>query len=347
MKKRPIAIWLVGLGLILSPIYYYFEKSFIAQIPWTDVAAMIRAMSIAKLIGIGLGPIVGGLVLRMRPISWYAIIGYALYTVGANIALVAAGHMRLWVFAFNVPTALIVILYFVRREVMSPYFNPRLRWWESDRVQLKTRADIQRGDGSAATAETLDISPTGVFLVTGEAVAVGESMDLTIAIGKESIRARARAVWTSDGSRRPRGIGARFEEPSGRIIKAALAKIAPRAVPRLPFKLDVDIVRSGGEKEAISCKTFDVSEAGCFLVTERAFTVGERIELTLHMTDEPVTVSGVIVWQSDGQQAPRGIGVRFDRRSAVLAVQLRRLHVGEGTPGGTVPPPAMDPGHES
>jgi len=347
MKKRPIAIWLVGLGLILSPLYYYFEKSFIAQIPWTDVAAIIRAMSTAKLIGIVLGPIVGALVLRVRPISWYAIIGYALYTIGANIALVAAGHMRLWVFAFNVPTALIVILYFVRREVMTPYFNPRLRWWESDRVQLKTKADIERRDGTAIAAETLDISPTGVFLVTSETVAAGESMDVTIAIGKESIKARARAVWTSDGSRRPRGIGARFDEPSSRVIKAALATIVPRAVPRLPFKLDVDIVRSGGEKQALSCKTFDVSEAGCFLVTDRAFSAGESVELTLHMIDEPVTLRGVIVWQSDGRQAPRGIGVRFDRRSDVLAAQLGRLRAGEGTAAATVPPPAMDPEHES
>ena len=342
MKKRPIVIWLVGLGLIASPLYYYFEKSLLANLAWSDPGSVFGAMSIAKLLGIVLGPIVGVLVLRMRPISWYAIMGYAVYTVGANLALVLAGHMRAWIFALNVPTALLVILYFVRREVMSPYFNPRLRWWESDRVALKTTASFEIADQGSVVAETLDISPTGVFLLTDETIEAGEAMELTIAIGKESIKARARAVWTSDGTRRPRGIGARFDEPSSRVIKAALANLAPRAAPRHPFKLDVDILRTGGKKEAVTCKTFDVSEAGCFLVTDRSFTVGESIDLTLHMIDEPVRTRGQIVWQSDGQHAPRGIGVRFDRRSEALGEQLSQLRAGKGPPAPTLPPPPME-----
>jgi Tfp pilus assembly protein PilZ len=342
MKKRPLVIWLVGLGLIVSPLYYYFEKSFLARIPWTQAAAIVSAMSIAKLIGIVLGPIVGALLLRMRPISWYAIIGYAIYTIGANVALVATHHMRAWVFAVNVPTALVVILYFVRREVMSPYFNPRLRWWESDRVALKAKAEVTLDDGRTIDAETLDISPTGVFLVTDETIAAGQAMDVTIAIGKEATKARARAVWTSDGARRPAGVGARFDERSSRTIEAALARIAPRAAPRHSFTLEVDLVRGGGAKETFSCKTFDISEGGCFLVTDRTFDVGERIDLTLHMLDEPVTVRGEIVWRSDGEQAPPGIGVRFTRRSRLLGEQLRNLHGGKGAPAKSVPPAGME-----
>src|SRR5207248_5299840 len=44
MRKRPLILWLIGLGLIASPVYYYVEKVFVAQIPWTDVGAVFAAM---------------------------------------------------------------------------------------------------------------------------------------------------------------------------------------------------------------------------------------------------------------------------------------------------------------
>lgn len=330
MKKRPIAIWLVGLGLILSPIYYYFEKVFVARLDWTDPISVFSAMSIAKLIGIAIGPVVGALVLRVRPVSWYAIIGYAIYTIGANTAILLAGHMRVWVFALNVPTALLVILYFVRREVMSPYFNPRLRWWESDRIAVRAATDVALQNGETVRGETLDISPTGLFLATDTELPIGESFEVSLDVGKETVKARARTVWQSDGTRRPRGVGARFDEPSSHLIRAALKKLSDREFPRLPFKLFVDVKRDKGERAEISGRTFDVSEGGCFLVTDVAFAMGESIELTLHLIDEPVVVSGDVVWISDGRRIPRGVGVRFRGRPSALAEQLKRMQPGVG-----------------
>ncbi len=336
MKKRPLVLWLIALTLMASPIYYYIEKSRLDHLALGEPSAIFGAMSTIKLIGVVLGPIVGWLVLTVRPISWYAIIVFSIYTLVANTALLVEGRMRTWVFLLNVPTALFVILYFVRREVMSPYFNPRLRWWESDRVDMKAKAEIVVAGKPAIAAETLNISPSGAFLVTDNPPPVGTEFEVSITLGKESIKARASSVWTSDGKGRPMGTGARFDAPSSKLIRAALADVQPRRQPRHAFRLEVDIEG----RDSVSCKTFDVNDAGCFLVTEAKFGVGEKLSMTLHMIESPVKVEGEVVWVSDGTSGrPRGIGVRFSRAAPALREQLGALVEREGTPAPTVPPP--------
>jgi hypothetical protein len=339
MKKRPLVLWVIALALMASPLYYYVEKARLDHIGLGEPGAIFGAMSTIKLIGVVLGPIVGWLVLTVRPISWYAIIVFSVYTLVANTTLLVEGRMRFWVYLLNVPTALFVILYFVRREVMSPYFNPRLRWWESDRLDVKAKAEIVVEGEDAVVAETLNISPTGAFLVTETPPPVGTEFDVSITIGKESIKARASSVWTSDGKQRPRGTGARFDAPSSKLIKAALANVQPRRQPRHAFRLEVDIEG----RDSVTCKTFDVNDAGCFLVTDAKFRVGEKLAMTLHMIDSPVQVEGEVVWVSDGKGGrPPGIGIRFARSTPELRAQLGSLIAREGTPAPSVPPPPKD-----
>src|SRR5260221_2833858 len=84
MKKRPTLIWIVGIGLIASPIYYYLEAAWSFRVSFGDPALVIGSMSGAKLLGVAAAPLVGLLVLWVRPVSWYAVVAYAAYTLAAN-----------------------------------------------------------------------------------------------------------------------------------------------------------------------------------------------------------------------------------------------------------------------
>lgn len=325
MKKRPLAIWLIGVALMLSPIYYYFEKSVLAHLPWTEPRLIVAAISLPKLLGIILGPIVGVLVLLVRPISWYAIVGYAVYVTAVNASLLARAHMRAWVFALNLPIAAAVLLYFVRREVMSPYFNPRLRWWESDRVRYRVRAELRTaGAAEHAVGETVDISGTGVYIATDAAIDSGAQVDVRLCFPGSPVDARATVVRVQRDGKRPAGVAMRFDDASATQVRATLNTVAQRTEERVPFELEVDV----RGRETIHCKTFDLSALGCFLVTDQRFATGESVSLTLHLVDEAVDAVGTVVWVSDGTRLPRGAGIRFGERSRAIARQLSSMRAG-------------------
>ena len=57
--------------------------------------------------------------------------------------------------------------------------------------------------------------------------------------------------------------------------------------------------------------TANISIGGCFLSTQQAFSMGERIELALILPDgRSINATGVVQWISDDREFP-GVGVRF------------------------------------
>jgi len=337
MIKRPWVIWLVGLALILSPFYYYAERAMATQQAWTDPQAILARSSMFRVVAAVLGPIVGVLVLMVRRISWYAIIGYSAYVIAANIVLMRAHHARPTLVAVFVPLAVLIIVYFASREIRSPYFNPRLRWWVTDRERFKLRAEIDADP--AIVAETLDISGTGVFLVTDHGMRPGSTFALKLFFEDAALTTHASVVWASDGKRRPRGIGAKFDDESARAVQAKLERVLKRVEERVPFTLLVDIAG----KASLTCETFDISARGCFLMTDRVFAPGETLAMTLHMVDDSVAVEGTVVRYSDGSQGPRGVGVRFDSRSRKLELLLREIRRSAASASATTEPVPAEP----
>lgn len=317
MKKRPLVLWLVGLGLLLSPVYYYLERSFSRGIPLGEPASVLASMSVFKLVAAGLGPLVGALVLRVRPLSWYAIVAYSLFAVVANAALLASGQMRPTVFALFAPTGLLCVLYFVRREIRSPYFHPRLRRWEVDRLAHRIRVEIAE---EGALAETRDISSSGLYVVTDAPAEVGRDVRLTLHFDRGPLEVVARVARVGDGKGGPRGFGARFDEASARAVRDALKGLRRRAEVDAKFELKVDV---DGES-SFSCKTFDIGPQGCFLVTDRTFRLGQDLGLTLHI-QEPLRVDATVVWLSDGKTHPAGVGLKFKRPPTALRALLEEI----------------------
>jgi hypothetical protein len=214
MIKRPLPIVLISLILIASPIYYYVDSARFIHARPLDVIDVVRAMSAMKIIAALLGPAVGALVYSVRPMGWYAILAYAVYAAAGNVYLYANHRMALGAMMVFTPLSLVTMAYFVRREIRSPFFNPRLRWWVSDRVRFEMDVEI----AGVGAGKTFDISPTGVYVAIGEGVAPASVLDLTLHFPSGPIAAKATLVWTSDGSSRARGVGLKFDDDSARRL---------------------------------------------------------------------------------------------------------------------------------
>jgi Tfp pilus assembly protein PilZ len=331
MKKRPLVIWIVGIALILAPLYYYAY----AETAWSGeggigrLGAIPARVGLWNLIGILAAPVVGALVLRVRQSGWYAVVAYAIYTLVANAVTYQQTHRALSRFFLFSTAGIACVLVFLRREIRSPYFNPRLRWWESPaRYRLQLGVTIA-GRASFSTT-TFDISERGCFIATDEAFKTGERVDLTLDVGGASVRAPGSVAWVSDGRHHPKGIGIRFDKESA-VLRAELKRYRAREA-RYEVALPVRLERAG--QPALSCVTHDVSATGCYVVTDEGPAPGERVTLAFELASGPVTVPGEVKWRGDGAGQPAGVGVKFLERPRPLLAVVKQLgrHLPERAP---------------
>lgn len=320
MLRRPLLLWLLAVGLILSPLYYYFERVVLGGKSPIDVVGIVTSIPALKLGAAILGPIVGALLIRVKPYSWYAMVAYVLYTLTANLVLFAQGRIQASFLPFFVLLGLIVTLYFVRTQIVSPFFNPRLRGWESDRVRFKAPVEIATPTATLVEAHTWDISPTGIFIETPHVFEAGSNLEITLRLDPEHpLKRTVQVIWSFAGNEeRPQGVGAQFVMGKDDELTQQLNKVARRTHARVPFKLHVEIKEKGN----FSCETFDLSRTGCYLVTDQTFSINEKLTMVLHL-DGPLELEGVVVRLGTN---PNGVGVRFSNTPRRLVAALKDFH---------------------
>lgn len=320
MLRRPLALWLISLGLVLSPVYYYVERVILSGLPFTDPVAIVSAMPALKIGAAVLGVPVGLLLVRVHPLSWYAIFAYGVYTMAANLAMYLQGLVKLSFSMAFAATGFLVVLYFTRREVLSPFFNPRLRGWESDRIRFRARSKLVLPSGESVESHTWDISPSGLYVETDKFLSPGTTLDVELYLDREAaMTEKAEVIWSSAGDgERPAGVGLRFVQDIRDTMEQRLKAATQRVYARVPFKLRVDVAG----KETLSCETFDLSRTGCYLVTDQKFEAGEVLKMTLHL-DGPLEIEGTVVRVAND---PKGIGVRFSQTPMRLQSALKDFH---------------------
>lgn len=199
----------MGVGLILSPLYYIVGTTLASGAPF-DPSLFFHVAPKLQVLCVLLGPFVGALVLTVRPVGWYAILLFSLFSLGLDIQLLLTRRMipgTVWLAAV---ASLFGAVYFVRREIASPYFNPRLRWWDNARTRQSLKVDVTGRE--TFESSTHDLSPTGVFLASDRSFVIGETLELTLHLPSGPRTVSGQVVWLSDGTRphHPKGVGIRF-----------------------------------------------------------------------------------------------------------------------------------------
>jgi hypothetical protein len=133
------------------------------------------------------------------------MIGYNLYVYSIN------PNYELETVLLFIAVVTFMSAFFLRKHVYAPYFNPRLRWWESAaryRVGLETQILTDRG---AETCTTVDISETGCFLSTRAKLEEGSLVMLKIRCGQAEIGCLGRIVRRSTDKEKVHGYGIMFQ----------------------------------------------------------------------------------------------------------------------------------------
>ena len=152
--KRPARIWVICILLVLYPPSLY-----------------IIGMSRYALLSAPFYVIIALGFLFVRKWSWYT-------SISGTAALLVLNSIEMFRQSFLSGVYLLIaniILLFTgfalfRKELMAPYFFPRLRWWESEeRIRTQLLGDLRLG-GDSFHGEISDISLSGCFVELSDPV---------------------------------------------------------------------------------------------------------------------------------------------------------------------------------
>lgn len=331
MKKRPPIVLVFTGACALFPLYLLVQAWLLQgaglgeaarTFLWPPRPLLSPGENVALL---GLAGLAGFAVYQVRAWSWYLALGaFALFAAHGVALFVARGEQvsdsALWAFTAITVTPAVGLIVLLQREIRTPYFNPRIRWWEAE-----PRFPI---DGSLAEGgRVLDISRLGLFVQRDDPPAEGTTGEWTLRIGEKTVPLVGDVAWISEGDgTHPAGFGLRFGalSPEARTavegILAEQRSLGKKEWGERAVRYPTDI-RCGEDAVVL-----DISPGGMFVQTRASRRLGETVRYPLRHGRHELTVTGRVVWISTGEgDYPPGHGVRFAGLDADTRAMLGML----------------------
>jgi len=106
------------------------------------------------------------------------------------------------------------IVLLIRKDLLAPFFNPRLKWWEQHPRMRRSIAINANLLGTMRAYQTFDLSLSGMFLVVPDLhrLNIGDTFWATIELQDigQQIAVESKIVWISSGEDHPPGFGCSF-----------------------------------------------------------------------------------------------------------------------------------------
>lgn len=213
MKRKPLLIQLIALGYVLTPFTFLIQYFMFSKKPFSDAATWMTLANPYKLSFLIIPPIVAIGIYKIRPWGWYlALVHLGLIVVNNMIAWLKGSRTPTWaIWAFTAFT-FVVLITFVRKTIREPYFNPRVRWWETKPRFAMTLQVALGNDRTRLTGETFNISEGGMFMVSDASVSIDEKFSAKLSRnGGDPINCEGQVVWVNPaGQSLPQGFGFMF-----------------------------------------------------------------------------------------------------------------------------------------
>ena len=317
MKKRPLIVLLFAGACVIYPVLAIVQillthkigvGQAVSTFVWPSLPLLFRAENLAAT---GLAWVAAYTIYQMKAWSWWfallAVLGLAAY--GGMVSLFRTENLgTAWAVTSAIITALPALAagILLQREVRTPYFNPRIRWWEAE-PRYPFDAQV-RGGGRA-----LDISQKGMFVQHEDPPKMGTRDTFMFAFDGGEVSVPGEVSWVSEGdAAHPSGFGLEFGE-----LDEATRKVIDEIVEQqrrlggkewgeraLRYPTDLRCADDG--------VVLDISLGGMFVQSSDKRTLGDTRAYRLRFGRHDLEVSGQVVWISRGQGVyPPGYGVRF------------------------------------
>ena len=208
MRQRPWVIKFVAVSLFIVPLtaaWFVFTTTRESGTP-ADVTIIV------DLWVLGIGACVTALgIWRIRPWGFFTFFGFVIGVIGGDLYHIyqSPGTLRALDYLDAIVAAASVV-FILQKHITAPYFNPKIRWWESakrHKVELTSTVFIV---SDKQKAQILDISETGCFVnMEQPKVNQGQVFKMSVEFEHFYFESNVRVIRHSVN---PRGIGLMFIE---------------------------------------------------------------------------------------------------------------------------------------
>lgn len=293
MTRRPLIISIIVICYFLSPVSSILLGSIINRIPLFGPHNIFTRLPITDILILFVYPISAAAIYSIKKWGWYLFLACSLILISYNIFVynLSPRYSLLILIVLNVILAIVAGIFF-RKHIIAPYFNPRLRWWETEpRYKIEIHADII-SDKNVLTGEILDISNSGFFMSLDQNLTIGRIYKFNLKCLKCSVEVNGKVMRKASQKEKLNGYGVMFvkltdEEKMGiNALMNDLEKGGTRDFSRegegtVPagseaaerthqrktaarYKLLHEAILTS-EKENIQCEIVNISKNGCFV----------------------------------------------------------------------------------
>ncbi|MBK9294030.1 MAG: PilZ domain-containing protein [Oligoflexia bacterium] len=210
MKKKPFSIKFFATCFLLAPIFNVLLLIWVNKWPLTGPRGVLERFSLYEIIILCIFPVVAYGIWKVAKWGYYLFMVFSFFIVAHNFyILVAHRQYSSYVVLLFQVTTFSVIGFFLQKHITAPYFNPKLRWWESSpRFKTLIAASVQYLQ-KVYDAEVLDISKGGCFVYCNKHLNLGDEVVVEFSYNGNLFRAAGDVVWLSE--RAPSGFGIKFK----------------------------------------------------------------------------------------------------------------------------------------
>lgn len=352
MPKRPLIITIIFICYLLSPLAILAQASIIHRIPVFGPRNIFERLFFTDVIVLALYPLCAVGIFSVKKWGWYLFLGCSLLLIGYNtvVYLINPRYTPVLLILYNAALAVVAGIFF-RKHIIAPYFNPRLRWWETEtryRIDIYTELTIEE---NKLRGEILDISNSGCLVAFNREIKLGEVHTFSLRCLRHFIEVTGKVMRKSSSDELGDFYGVMFMKltPFARDAINALISELEKSGFRDSHREQVTAREKAAEKRAISriqdtaprytvehtavlkreednihCQLFDLSRHGCFVKTQQDIPENAMYRLTLRCMKHEAELNGRIEWKSKLDEQ-HGYGIIFIKLTRGEQKNLRMI----------------------
>jgi hypothetical protein len=345
MVKRPFTIILISLIYLFSPVFVILQAAVVNRVPVVGYHSVFSLLLVSDIVVLCLYLVCAVSVFLVKKWGWYAFICSSVYLITYNFISLAINPHNSFLLMIGYDLILTMIAFvFFRKNLIAPFFNPKLRWWETEpRYMIGIFLEIKIA-GKIVRAEIADLSESGCFIIHTEGPEVGKSYNGVVSCMGVLVSVVAWVVRKSKHGDAEHGYGIAFTamDKMGkhgldriiaklRMTKLIKSKRCPpeslekciNAAPRYMVRTMLSIKNESGD---IECALLNLSKNGCLIQSDKNLSLDISYLLDLSCAGLGTRVNSVVRWKIEsGSNGIKEYGIHFLDLHRIAKKEISRI----------------------
>ncbi len=304
---------------MFSPLFIILQSAIINNSPVFGYNTIFERLALIDIIVLLIYPICALCIYSVRKSGWYVFVILSIFLISYNIPFILSGKYNIiLLITYNIIIFIVAAIFF-RKNIIAPYFNPLLRWWEAEeRYKINISLNINI-DNQEINADILDLSTSGCFIALDTALEPGSEYSAVLKFNSNILKLNIRIMRKSSKSELHNGYGILFYDLSD-IEKNALKKIlyeleelglkkqhrenynieSDKEDIASRYKLCGEVILKT-ESESVTGRLLDISKSGYFASFNKKIKFINNCNSEISYLNHKFNASSEIRWKADNK----------------------------------------------